>query len=143
MAHTAGCYCIAIDPFGRYATKMYYLFIDPITKKEHDDRYFAVGSADSLVSLWDISEMVLVYTLIISIPIPGMISVCTFLRLPVRTISFNNTGEYLASASEDLFIEIVSSTLCGSLHLEFTSSRSIFSLVGGCLVTKAAACHHT
>ncbi|CAB4270709.1 unnamed protein product [Prunus armeniaca] len=85
MAHTAGCYCIAIDPFGRY---------------------FAVGSADSLVSLWDISEMVLVYTLIISIPIPGMISVCTFLRLPVRTISFNNTGEYLASASEDLFIEI-------------------------------------
>ncbi|KAI4307793.1 hypothetical protein L6164_030937 [Bauhinia variegata] len=36
MAHTAGCYCIAIDPVGRY---------------------FAVGSADSLVSLWDISEM--------------------------------------------------------------------------------------
>ncbi|XP_020420583.1 THO complex subunit 3-like [Prunus persica] len=88
MAHTAGCYCIAIDPLGRY---------------------FAVGSADSLVTLWGISEMlcVLVYTLIISIPIPGMISVCTFLRLPVRTISFNNTGEYLASASEDLFIEIV------------------------------------
>ncbi|XP_034220797.1 THO complex subunit 3 isoform X2 [Prunus dulcis] len=43
MAHTAGCYCIAIDPLG---------------------------------------------------------------RSPVRTISFNNTGEYLASASEDLFIDI-------------------------------------
>ncbi|KAL5548787.1 hypothetical protein UlMin_004018 [Ulmus minor] len=41
MAHTAGCYCIAIDP----------------TK-----RYFAVGSADSLVSLWDISEMLCVRT---------------------------------------------------------------------------------
>ncbi|CAL8998731.1 unnamed protein product [Prunus brigantina] len=34
MAHTAGCYCIAIDPLGRCATKMYYLFIDPVTKKE-------------------------------------------------------------------------------------------------------------
>ncbi|KAB2615942.1 THO complex subunit 3 [Pyrus ussuriensis x Pyrus communis] len=41
MAHTAGCYCIAIDPLGRY---------------------FAVGSANSLVSLWDISEMLCVKT---------------------------------------------------------------------------------
>ncbi|KAL5548100.1 hypothetical protein UlMin_003331 [Ulmus minor] len=41
MAHTAGCYCIAIDP----------------TK-----RYFVDGSADSLVSLWDISEMLCVRT---------------------------------------------------------------------------------
>ncbi|ONH99530.1 hypothetical protein PRUPE_6G035000 [Prunus persica] len=72
MAHTAGCYCIAIDPLGRY---------------------FAVGSADSLVTLWGISEMLCVRTF-------------TKLELPVRTISFNNTGEYLASASEDLFIEI-------------------------------------
>ncbi|CAL8998720.1 unnamed protein product [Prunus brigantina] len=72
MAHTAGCYCIAIDPLGRY---------------------FAVGSADSLVSLWDISEMLCVRTF-------------TKLESPVRTISFNNTGEYLASASEDLFIDI-------------------------------------
>lgn len=31
-----------------------------------------------------------------------------FLRWPVRTISFNHTGEYIASASEDLFIDIVS-----------------------------------
>lgn len=29
-------------------------------------------------------------------------------RWPVRTISFNHTGEYIASASEDLFIDIVS-----------------------------------
>lgn len=28
-------------------------------------------------------------------------------RWPVRTISFNHTGEYIASASEDLFIDIV------------------------------------
>ncbi|RVX14600.1 THO complex subunit 3 [Vitis vinifera] len=72
MAHTAGCYCIAIDPIGRY---------------------FAVGSADSLVSLWDISEMLCVRTF-------------TKLEWPVRTISFNHTGEYIASASEDLFIDI-------------------------------------
>lgn len=30
-----------------------------------------------------------------------------FLRWPVRTISFNHTGDYIASASEDLFIDIV------------------------------------
>ncbi|KAL5548802.1 hypothetical protein UlMin_004033 [Ulmus minor] len=66
MAHTAGCYCIAIDP----------------TK-----------SADSLVSLWDISEMLCVRTF-------------TKLEWPVLTISFNHTGEYIASASEDLFIDI-------------------------------------
>ncbi|MBA0597011.1 hypothetical protein Gotur_014794 [Gossypium turneri] len=72
MAHTAGCYCIAIDPTGRY---------------------FAVGSADSLVSLWDISEMLCVRTF-------------TKLEWPVRTISFNYTGDYIASASEDLFIDI-------------------------------------
>ncbi|CAL1404775.1 unnamed protein product [Linum trigynum] len=57
MAHTAGCYCIAIDPKGRY---------------------FAVGSADSLVSLWDISEMLCVRTF-------------TKLEWPVRTISLNHT----------------------------------------------------
>ncbi|KAJ0988183.1 hypothetical protein J5N97_006539 [Dioscorea zingiberensis] len=72
MAHTAGCYCIAMDPTGRY---------------------FAVGSADSLVSLWDISEMLCVRTF-------------TKLEWPVRTVSFNHTGEYLASASEDTFVEI-------------------------------------
>ncbi|CAA6661558.1 unnamed protein product [Spirodela intermedia] len=72
MAHTAGCYCIAIDPIGRY---------------------FAVGSADSLVSLWDISEMLCLRTF-------------TNLQWPVRTISFNNTGEYIASASEDAYVDI-------------------------------------
>ncbi|KAI3939390.1 hypothetical protein MKW98_022258 [Papaver atlanticum] len=71
-AHTAGCYCIAIAPNGRY---------------------FSVGSADSLVSLWDLSEMLCVRTF-------------TKLEWPVRTISFNHTGEFIASASEDLFIDI-------------------------------------
>ncbi|GFS45216.1 transducin/WD40 repeat-like superfamily protein [Actinidia rufa] len=82
MAHTAGCYCIAIDPLGRY---------------------FAVGSADSLVSLWDISEMLCVRTF-------------TKLEWPVRTISFNYTGEYIASASEDLFIDISNVQTGRSVH---------------------------
>lgn len=30
------------------------------------------------------------------------------LRWPVRTISFNHTGDLIASASEDMFIDIVS-----------------------------------
>ncbi|KAG0566409.1 hypothetical protein KC19_7G061900 [Ceratodon purpureus] len=72
IAHTAGCYCIAIDPTGRY---------------------LAVGSADALVSLWDVSEMLCVRTF-------------TKLEWPVRTISFNHDGQYIASASEDLFIDI-------------------------------------
>lgn len=81
-AHTAGCYCIAIDPLGRY---------------------FAVGSADSLVSLWDIKEMLCVQTF-------------TKLEWPVRTISFNHTGEYIASASEDLFIDIANVETGRSVH---------------------------
>lgn len=72
VAHTAGCYCIAIDPTGRY---------------------LAVGSADALVSLWDVSEMLCARTF-------------TKLEWPVRTISFNYDGQYIASASEDLFIDI-------------------------------------
>ena len=41
QAHTAGCYCIAFDPTGKH---------------------FAVGSADALVSLWDLSESCCVRT---------------------------------------------------------------------------------
>ncbi|PQQ15934.1 THO complex subunit 3 [Prunus yedoensis var. nudiflora] len=46
--------------------------------------------------------------LLLEVPIPwsacGISQRCSV--SPVRTISFNNTGEYLASASEDLFIDI-------------------------------------
>lgn len=81
-AHTAGCYCIAIDPKGRY---------------------FAVGSADSLVSLWDMSDMLCLRTF-------------TKLDSPVRTISFNHSGEYIASASEDLFIDIANVQTGRTVH---------------------------
>ncbi|XP_046661908.1 LOW QUALITY PROTEIN: THO complex subunit 3 [Homalodisca vitripennis] len=71
-AHPGTCICIEFDPTGRY---------------------FATGSADALVSLWDVDELACVRT---------------FSRLdwPVRTISFSHDGQLLASASEDLVIDI-------------------------------------
>ncbi|XP_060066652.1 THO complex subunit 3-like [Ylistrum balloti] len=71
-AHPANCICIEFDPVGKY---------------------FATGSADALVSLWDTNELVCVRT---------------FSRLdwPVRTLSFSHDGCLLASASEDLVIDI-------------------------------------
>lgn len=88
-------------------------------QSSYQGRYFAVGSADSLVSLWDISEMLCVKTFTkLEWVFPSFFFFIhlhakqwpfgTFLRWPVRTISFNHTGEYIASASEDLFIDIVS-----------------------------------
>ncbi|XP_018407900.1 PREDICTED: THO complex subunit 3 [Nanorana parkeri] len=71
-AHPSNCICIKFDPTGKY---------------------FATGSADALVSLWDIEELVCVRC---------------FSRLdwPVRTLSFSFDGKMLASASEDHFIDI-------------------------------------
>ncbi|PVD30873.1 hypothetical protein C0Q70_10148 [Pomacea canaliculata] len=71
-AHPANCICIEFDPTGHY---------------------FATGSADALVSLWDLYDLVCVRT---------------FARLdwPVRTLSFSYDGKMLASASEDLVIDI-------------------------------------
>ncbi|KAE8741770.1 THO complex subunit 3 [Frankliniella occidentalis] len=71
-AHPGTCICIEFDPTGRY---------------------FATGSADTLVSLWDVEELACLRT---------------FSRLdwPVRTITFSHDGKLLASASEDLLIDI-------------------------------------
>ncbi|EFJ07957.1 hypothetical protein SELMODRAFT_185709 [Selaginella moellendorffii] len=90
IGHTAGCYCIAIDPTGRQVCCSKFL-------------YFAVGSADALVSLWDASEMLCVRTF-------------TKLEWPVRTISISHDGQYLASASEDLFIGIAEVETGRSVH---------------------------
>ncbi|CAG5120708.1 unnamed protein product [Candidula unifasciata] len=71
-AHPANCICIEFDPTGQY---------------------FAIGSADALVSLWNLPELVCMRTF-------------TRLEWPVRTLSFSNDGKMLASASEDLVIDI-------------------------------------
>ncbi|KAI9595436.1 WD40-repeat-containing domain protein [Syncephalis fuscata] len=71
-AHTSNCYCLDFDSSGRY---------------------MATGSADAIVSLWDLTESLCVNTF------------CE-LEWPVRTISFTFDGQFLASASEDKFINI-------------------------------------
>jgi len=72
QAHTANIYCIEFDPTGKY---------------------FAVGAADALVSLWDINELCCLGTF-------------GNLDWPVRCLSFSHDGQLLASASEDLLIDI-------------------------------------
>lgn len=52
----------------------------------------------------DLKNYVLVFGHIV---VSQKIIVLNALRWPVRTISFNHTGEYIALASEDLFIDIV------------------------------------
>ncbi|XP_058057173.1 THO complex subunit 3 [Anopheles bellator] len=71
-AHPSTCICIEFDPTGKY---------------------FATGSADALVSLWDAEEL-------------ACLRVFSRLDWPVRTISFSHDGKLLASASEDLIIDI-------------------------------------
>ncbi|KER20940.1 hypothetical protein T265_15203 [Opisthorchis viverrini] len=56
-------------------------------------RYFAVGSADALVSIWDADEFVCIRTL-------------SRLEWPVRTLGFSHDAKLLAAASEDHFIDI-------------------------------------
>ncbi|CAL8108010.1 unnamed protein product [Calicophoron daubneyi] len=56
-------------------------------------RFFAVGSADALVSIWDADEFVCVRTL-------------SRLEWPVRTLGFSHDGKLIAAASEDHFIDI-------------------------------------
>lgn len=71
-AHTANIYCVEFDPKGRY---------------------FATGSADALICLWDIDEFLCVRTF-------------GALEWPIRTISFSYDGELIASGSEDRIIDI-------------------------------------
>lgn len=71
-AHPATCICIEFDRTGKY---------------------FAVGSADALVSIWDATHMTCLRTV-------------NRLEWPARTISFSYDGKLLASASEDLMIDI-------------------------------------
>lgn len=70
--HAGACVCIDFDPTGKY---------------------FATGSADALVSLWDLEDLACIRTY-------------SRLDWPVRAVSFSHDGYMLASASEDLFIDV-------------------------------------
>lgn len=71
-AHTSIIYCIDFDPTGRY---------------------FAVGSADALTSIWSLPELICINTI-------------STMEHPVRTVSFSFDGELLAHASEEKKIDI-------------------------------------
>ncbi|KAF2068787.1 hypothetical protein CYY_009889 [Polysphondylium violaceum] len=83
-AHPTNIYCMDFDPSGKY---------------------FAVGSADSLISLWDYEEMFCIRTF-------GKIG------FPARTISFSFDSQFIAYSSEESFVEIA--------HVE--SGQSIFQI---------------
>lgn len=71
-AHPAMCISIEFDPSGRF---------------------FAVGSSDAMVSIWDATHLVCLRTI-------------SRLDWPARTLSFSHDGSMIASASEDLLIDI-------------------------------------
>jgi len=72
QCHPANCICIEFSKCGKY---------------------FATGSADSLVSIWDAQELACIKTF-------------SRLEWPVRTISFSFDSQLLASGSEDFKIDI-------------------------------------
>lgn len=65
-AHTSNCYCLKID-------------------KHH--RNLALGSADFLVSLWNLEDMVCYGTI-------------SCMDSPIRCLSFSSKGDYIAAAAE-------------------------------------------
>jgi THO complex subunit 3 len=71
-AHAASCYSLSFAPNGKY---------------------FAVGSADSLVSIWSRQELLCVQTM-------------NRFKAPARTTGFSHNSEYLASGGEDGLIDI-------------------------------------
>ena len=57
-AHPANCLCIEFDPTGKYfAVKKVSSVKTTNLTHTNDLHFFQVGSADALVSLWDINEV--------------------------------------------------------------------------------------
>jgi hypothetical protein len=73
-----------------------------------------VGSADALVSLWDVEDLACLRTF-------------SRLQFPIRTVSFTHDSKMIASASEDLSIDVVRRPFF--LCLNGASSMSSFLLV--------------
>lgn len=82
QAHTDDCYCIAVDA---------------------DHKHLAVGSKDSLVSLWQLDDMICLRSV-------GEHA------SPVRSISFSPCGRFLASGSYDAVLSISSVNTGRRLH---------------------------
>ena len=80
-AHTSSCFCLKVDPSGSF---------------------MAVGSADFLISIWDLRE--------------GCVCVRTITAFdaPIRCMSFSVTGEYLVAASDSNQV-LICNTLTGEL----------------------------
>lgn len=92
-AHPSTCICIEFDKTGKY---------------------FAVGSADAMVSIWDANQLVCLRTI-------------SRLEWPARTISFSHDGNLLASGSEDLLIDI-SYVETGEKVAEITTEAPTFTV---------------
>lgn len=93
--HTSNAYCIRMAP---------------------DGKHFAVGAADALVGIWEVSTMVCVETI-------------NRLDWPVRSLAYSHDGLLLAAASEDPFIDI-------SFHPPTRASELMGGEGGGALVAK-------
>ncbi|KAI8820465.1 WD40-repeat-containing domain protein [Fimicolochytrium jonesii] len=89
-AHTANLYCLDFDPRGKY---------------------FATGSADALVALWDLDSLLCLRTF-------------GTLEWPVRTISMSHDGELIASGSEDRIIDISSVETGHNIYTIHTSAAT-------------------
>lgn len=112
--HTANCYCVETDP---------------------TSKYLAVGSADAMVSLWDtqtfqcvraFEELTYVEHCVENLSIVS--DKLLYYRWPVRTLSFSFDGQYIASASEDHFIDVVSIQLY-QIQIRYPNHKKITSLM--------------
>jgi len=92
-AHPAMCITIEFDPTGKY---------------------FAVGSSDAMVSIWDAQHLVCLRSI-------------SRLDWPARTLSFNYDGSLIASGSEDLVIDI-SHVKTGEKIAEVTTESPTFTV---------------
>lgn len=93
-AHTSSCFCLKTDPTGSF---------------------MAVGSADFLISLWDLREGCV------------CIGTITVFDSPIRCISFNGTGEFLIASSDSNQV-FICSTLTGELVSSIEMKTNVISL---------------
>lgn len=97
-AHTANCIAIQF----RFIKIVFYELFLILNLSSPCGKWFAVGGADAIVSIWDAHEYVPIRTV-------------SRLEWPVRTLSFSHNGKLLAAASEDHVIDISHVSLIDSI----------------------------